>query len=119
VWGFFFPHIGQSAMAQKKMSGQQGSAQHVAADKNNDGPDSELVWLDGMDLERKYRLSKSWQRKHRWLHDGPPFARIDRMIRYEKSALESWLSEHVVATSKRTRLSRKNEANPAAQNEPE
>jgi hypothetical protein len=54
--------------------------------------------LDETDLERSYCLSKPWQRKRRRLGDGPPFLRINRMIRYRREDVESWLAKHRVVT---------------------
>jgi hypothetical protein len=45
-------------------------------------------------VHRDYGLGKPWLRKRRRLHDGPPFLRINRMILYERRALEEWLEKH-------------------------
>lgn len=51
---------------------------------------------DESDLEREYGLSRPWLRKRRRLNDGSPFLRLNRMIKYSRSAVESWLTQHVV-----------------------
>ena len=54
--------------------------------------------LDETEVEREYGLKEPWQRKHRRLRDGPPFLRINRMIRYRREDVEKWLYEHFVET---------------------
>jgi len=58
--------------------------------------ENQKLLLNENDLEREYGLSKPWLRKRRRLKHAPPFIRLDRMIKYNRSALESWLAQHVV-----------------------
>jgi len=59
-------------------------------------PATEKRILNETEVEREYGLTKPWLRKHRRLGDGPPFLRIERMIRYFRNDLEKWLAGHLV-----------------------
>lgn len=51
------------------------------------------VWLTPDDLERKYEFSKSTQSKYR-MNKKIPFYKVGKFIRYEKSEIDNWISEH-------------------------
>ena len=58
--------------------------------------DQRKLWLDENEVEGQIGLKKSWLRKRRRLGNGPPFARLNRMIRYNRATLEAWLAQHIV-----------------------
>ena len=56
-------------------------------------PDQEL--LNESDLEARFRLKRSWQRKHRRLGNLPFLKICGRLVRYRKSDIEEFLRRWV------------------------
>lgn len=53
------------------------------------------VWLTPNELEREYGFSKSTQSKYR-MNKKIPFYRVGKFIKYEKSEIDNWISQHQI-----------------------
>ncbi len=42
-------------------------------------------------------LSVNWLQRARWAGDGPPYAKVNRSVRYEIGALLRWMEERTVS----------------------
>jgi hypothetical protein len=53
--------------------------------------------LPERDAARYLGMSAAWLQRHRWLGTGPAYIKHGRAVRYERTALDHWISEHRVS----------------------
>jgi hypothetical protein len=63
----------------------------------NSNPDSPCL-LTEQEVSNRYAVSLAYLRKHRHLKTGPPYVKVDRLVRYRVSDLEHFFNSHLVLT---------------------
>lgn len=41
-------------------------------------------------------VTTKWLAQQRWLHQGPPYAKVGRAVRYRRTDVDRWLEQHTV-----------------------